>query len=264
MSCRESPSWLHWGIIRDTPPRNCSYDRKSLPLLNIYSHTSEGPRTTNQDCILHMQIPDRGLLCCVADGVGGNQGGETASKLATMVFERELRKKDVTLHDCAIIAHHDVLAMAASDENLLGMATTVTAVLIKEYSLTGINCGDSRTYVLRGNGLKQLSTDHSEVARLLEAGKLTKETALDYPRKNILDSAIGAHKPLIIQDFNFNLREKDRVILISDGVYSVISKKEIRDLSIMNKDINTFGEELVKLVVARKTGDNFSVVIVEV
>ncbi|MDE8559110.1 PP2C family protein-serine/threonine phosphatase [Pantoea vagans] len=233
-------------------------------MINIYSYTSEGPRSTNQDCILHTQIPDRGLLCCVADGVGGNQGGEIASKLATEVFERELTKPEVTLHDCAMIAHHDILKKASADGKLLGMATTVTAVLINGYSLAGINCGDSRTYLLRDNGLMQLSQDHSEVARLLASGKLTKESAVDYPRRHILESALGAHKPLTIQEFKYDLKDRDRIILISDGVYSVLSKKELRDLSVSNEAIEDFGEQVIKSVIAKKTADNFSILIVEI
>lgn len=231
---------------------------------NIYSHTSKGPRFSNQDCILHTQIPDRGLLCCVADGVGGNRGGEIASKLAVEVFERELRHTNVALSECVDIAHHEVLTQAASDETLLGMATTITSVLINEYNLEGVNCGDSRTYVLRGNGLKQLSVDHSEVARLLASGKLTKEAAVDYPRKNILDSAIGAHKPIQIQTFEFELQKNDRIVLMSDGIYSVVSKQDFRNLSLKNSTVKGLGESIVKLAEERNTADNFSLIIVEV
>lgn len=233
-------------------------------MINIYSHTSKGPRLSNQDCILHEQIPDRGLLCCVADGVGGNKGGETASKIAIEIFERELRRADICLSECVEIAHHEVLAQAASDETLSGMATTITSVLINGYNLKGVNCGDSRTYVLRGNGLKQLSIDHSEVARLVAMGKLSKEDAIDYPRKNILDSAIGAHKPIQIQSFEFQLLENDRIILMSDGIYSVIAKKDFRDLSLRHTDLKDLGESIINLAVERKTSDNYSLIIVQV
>jgi serine/threonine protein phosphatase PrpC len=233
-------------------------------LINIYAHSSKGPRATNQDYILHTQIPDRGLLCCVADGVGGNQGGETASRLAVDTFHNHLKDNKLSLNDCIYKAHAEVLEKASTDESLLGMATTLTAVVIDGYTLSGINCGDSRTYILRGNGLKQLSVDHSEVARLLKNGKLSKEEALDYPRKNVLDSAIGTHKPLQVQTFNFTLEPKDRVILMSDGVYSVVTKKDFRDLSKKFTSASKFGDEIISTAERRKTNDNYSIIIIDI
>jgi len=235
-----------------------------VPLINTYSFTSQGPRPTNQDCILLEQIPDLGLLCCVADGVGGNQGGETASKLAVGVFFEHVSNKQDNLKDCATEAHHIILQQAALDEKLLGMATTVASILVKGTELKGVNCGDSRVYLLRDNGLKQLSKDHTEVAKLLESGKLTKETAIDYPRKHILDSALGGHKALQIEEFSFELKDKDRVILITDGVYSVISKKEIRDLSLANNNLDDFCSAVINAVINRKTSDNFSLIAIEI
>ena len=236
-----------------------------MPLINHYSYTSPGPRTSNQDAILVEQLPLKGFLCCVADGVGGNQGGETASNLAIQVIAETMRNNNgSTLSDAIKFAHEKILIAGAADNFLSGMATTITTVLLQDGKLHGANCGDSRTYLLRGNGIKQLSYDHSEVARLLRSGKLTKEAAVDYPRKNILDSALGAKKELQIHEFEIDAQLGDRVVLLSDGVSSVVSKKDFRDLSKEHSSVNAYGECLMDLVEKRETKDNYSIIILEV
>ncbi|CAI0929247.1 Serine/threonine phosphatase stp [Serratia liquefaciens] len=234
-------------------------------MINLYSYTSQGPRPTNQDSILAQDIAGCGLLCCVADGVGGNQGGEVASKLALDVVLETLKNSNkTTLSEAFQTAHEKILAKANSDDSVRGMATTITAIVLEGSKLSGANCGDSRTYLLRGNGIQQLSKDHSEVARLLSTGKLTKETAVDYPRKNILDSALGAHKPLQIHEYESVLEPGDRVVLVSDGVSSVISKKDFRDISKRFPILTDFGSYLINLVNERETKDNYSLVMIEV
>lgn len=143
------------------------------------------------------------------------------------------------------------------------MASTVTVTKLIGNKLIGANCGDSRTYLLRGSGVKQLSYDHSEVARLLREGKLTKETAVDYPRKNILDSALGAHKPLQVHEFECNLQIGDRIALLSDGVSSVVSKR-FPDLSVKYNSLNEYGASVIELVESRETRDNYSLIIFEI
>lgn len=234
-------------------------------MINVYSFTSAGPRVTNQDSILVFDIPNRGLLCCVADGVGGNQGGETASKMAVDIISQTLTQNPtLTLSEAIIIAHESILSIADKNESLSGMATTITAVIINDNTLELINCGDSRAYILRGNGLQQLSQDHSEVARLLKEGRLTPETAIDYPRKNILESALGAHKPLQLHEIKFNLELHDRVVLMSDGVSSVVNKKEFRDLSKKYINLNEFGTALTNYTETKGTNDNYSLIIAQI
>ncbi len=235
-------------------------------MISQYKYTSQGPRTTNQDAILVEHMPGSGLLCCVADGVGGNQGGETASHLALKVISETIRDGNgvITVAESIKVAHDAILNAAKNDELLTGMASTVTVVLLNNEQLYGANCGDSRTYLLRGNGIKQLSCDHSEVARLLRNGKLTKQDAIDYPRKNILDSALGAQKNLQIHEFEINCLPGDRIALLSDGISSVVSKKDFRDLSKQHNSLEDFGKSLINLVKERETKDNYSLIVLEV
>ena len=236
-----------------------------MPLINKFAYTSPGPRTQNQDAILVECLPSANLLCCVADGVGGNLGGETASRLALDIISATLRSDgNVSLHEAINSADEAIKNAAREDDKLTGMATTVTAIKLLGTKLLGANCGDSRAYLLRGRGLMQLSYDHSEVARLLREGKLTKEAAVDYPRKNILDSALGASKPLQIHDFQIDLMGGDRIAILTDGVSSVVSTKDFRDLSLKNQLLDDYGSSIINLVEHRGTRDNYSLILIEI
>lgn len=232
--------------------------------MQFFTYTSQGPRPSNQDCMSIAQIKDLGVLLCVADGVGGNKGGEVASQLAIKTFISCVENENFSMSEAMAAAHEKILEAAKENEDLTGMATTFTAVLISNNRLCGIHCGDSRAYVLRENGIKQLSHDHSEVAKYLREGKLTKEDALVYPRKNILYSALGSHKDLVIDEFDFSLRTRDRVVVLTDGFYGVVPKKMFRDISLASKDIQKFGDNLVDYIESIDTTDNYTIAAVEI
>ena len=128
------------------------------------------------------------------------------------------------------------------------MASTFTGCSIENLRLNGVHCGDSRLYILRGNGLKQLSEDHSEVAKLLRKGKLSAKEAINYPRRNVLYSAIGAGESIEIQDFEFSLQPKDRILLLTDGVSGVVSKKQVRDLVCQIEEKVIFKKQLLAII----------------
>lgn len=231
--------------------------------MKTFLYTSKGPRPNNQDSVLVSEIDGVGLLLCVADGVGGNNGGEVASKTAVDSFYDQIVDGETSMEAAVEDVHKKIRSISDSHPELSGMATTFTAALIKEDELHGVHCGDSRLYVLRGNGLKQLSQDHSEVARYIREGKLTKEEALVYPRKNIIYSALGSQRELVIDSFDFSLRKKDRIMLLTDGVSNFISKKTIRDLSVATDDVSELGNNILSCINNSNVNDNYTFVIAE-
>lgn len=226
-----------------------------------YEFTDKGPRVENQDSC-YLKYEDGFLIAAAADGVGGNNGGAVASRMAIELLIDGLGR-NLTLADCLLHAHKEIVNCSSKDEALRGMATTLTAVVCKEGVLSGVHCGDSRAYIFRGNGVKQLTKDHTEVAKLLAEGRLTREAAINYPRKNILDSALGTHKELRFQEFEFELHSGDRLILATDGVYSELSKKDLVLISKAEIDFTGFCEAVISRVAEAGPTDNYTLVGVE-
>jgi protein phosphatase len=233
-------------------------------VIEYSSYTSEGPRAKNQDALLILDLVGGGLLVCVADGVGGNQGGEIASQMAINVFSDSVINNNLSLRDSLTKSHEALISHASQNPELSGMATTFTAAIVTKQSVVGVHCGDSRAYLIRGKGLKQLTTDHSEVAKLLADGRITKEDALTYPRKNVLTSALGTHKELLINEFQFDLVNNDRLLFLSDGYYGAVSKREFRDISLKSQSISNLVDNTKKQLEINTTNDNYTIAAVEI
>lgn len=229
--------------------------------MQTYSFTDAGPRTENQDSFCIERF-DLGVLAAVADGVGGQQGGSWAS---SFVIEKMLDafKNNLPLDSALLSAHSGLLDAGQEDEKLDGMATTLTCVRLNGLACVGVHCGDSRAYVLRGNGIKQLTIDHTELANLLARGKISKEDAINYPRKNILTSALGSRKNFNYQKFEFLFEPGDRLMLLTDGIYSCVNKREIQKMSRMHDDLDLFCVAVIDFVKKGGPTDNFTVVAVQ-
>ena len=226
--------------------------------LEKYKFTAIGPRSENQDAV--DVIGDVRLVACVADGVGGSNCGSRASSESVREFIATVDENNIS-HFIPNM-HEKILSIQKDSVECSGMATTFTGCIVHDGIVRGVHVGDSRCYLLRGNGIKQLTTDHTEVNRLLMAGKLTKQEALEYARKHILESAIGASAPLENQGFNFELLPKDRLLLLTDGTHGIITKRDFRDLSVKHPHARDFYDSLVELHSKRKLTDNASFVLI--
>lgn len=233
-------------------------------MITQHEFTSKGPRASNQDYVVVDELPSRGFFASVADGVGGNRGGEIASKTASMAVVAALKEGVGDLDECFRVADAKLKELSQNDPALASMATTLTCILISQLRLTGAHVGDCRVYILRRNGIRQLTEDHTEAAKLVRAGSLQKHEAYSHPYRNLLYSALGSAKNLIVEPFTFDLLPKDRILLMSDGVYSVVSKRTFRDISVTNSDFQSFFDSVLASIEARKPNDNFSIVALEV
>ena len=233
-------------------------------LIEYFEYTDKGSRALNEDAI-KVVVNDLGCLACIADGVGGAGCGELASKTAIdSVFHYYSNRKGEDLRGAVISAHLRVKELQNKSPEYKNMATTLTCCYIEENKLQGIHVGDSRLCILRGNGIKQLTEPHTEAYRLYKSGKLKFDAINDYPRKHIIESAIGINRELIIQEFEFKLEFNDKIILTTDGVLDVISKVEFRDLSKEYSDIKKFGEAVVDCLKGKKVTDNISFIALKI
>jgi PPM family protein phosphatase len=192
-----------------------------------------GPRSKNEDYLDCWIAPTGETLACIADGLGGMGGGDIASRLAVKEFRRFLASKEINTKSMieATRSAHEAIKSAQGLQQMSRMATTFTALAILEHSVLGVHCGDTRATIARRNGIKRLTKDHSEGQRLFEAGKLTKEELATYPRKHILESALGDSDYPRIETFNFDLELEDRIFLTTDGVHNLVRLKEMQRLS---------------------------------
>ncbi|WP_131401405.1 MULTISPECIES: protein phosphatase 2C domain-containing protein [Bacteria] len=237
--------------------------------MNPLYFTAKGPRSSNEDSYL-IQPLERGMLLIVADGLGGHKGGKYASHYATINFLERLQSIDDIgirpLENILKKIHEELINLGLENNELYGMGTTLTCAYIdSENKLLGVHTGDSRAYLLRGNGLIQLTTDHTEAQKLFDEGLISKDEFLNYPRKNILVSALGAKSNrLLVDSFEYQLQAKDRLLLSSDGFYASITKKEIRDVSVKFDEFSEFFFDVLSYVRQTEPTDNYSVVGIQV
>jgi len=231
-------------------------------MIKIFQFTDRGSRENNEDSIKTFENPDF-TAACVADGVGGQKCGKLASETVVEFFAERVESFETDLQNIINKAHERVKSLQNENLECKSMATTFTGCMINGLILKGIHIGDSRLCILRGNGIKQLTESHTEVIRLVKNKKLRIEDVETYPRKHILESAIGVNGELLVQRFEFNLEVADRILLTSDGVHDIITKVEFRDLSKKTSEIKKFGDSIIKLLSQKKIQDNISFIILE-
>ncbi len=224
-----------------------------------YGYTNQGPHPENQDAFDFLDNGTGIAVACIADGVGGASYGKEASEIAVKNFLKNAFNSNLDLTDVVVEIHNQIVLKAASLNCEGQMLTTFTGCVVENGKLTGVHSGDTRLYLLRDNGIKQLTNDQTEVARLVRSGKLSVEDSYSYPRRHILESALGVSVLPLIDHFEHEMLEGDRVLLTTDGVHEIVSKKRIRDLSLASECI----EDLVKLIVKEVEdfgpNDNFTI-----
>ena len=194
-------------------------------------------REQNQDAFQLEQLDRHTLLCVVCDGMGGAKSGNVASSLAVDVFTQEIKRSwnpdmdeerlDQMLSGAVKLANFTVYDQAQQFEEFMGMGTTLVAALIHGKQVTFVNVGDSRGYCVDGDGIRQVTTDHSLVQMMVARGELTPERAKTYPGKNVITRAIGTEPVVDCDIFHKKLDKGDCVLLCTDGLSNMIDDQEI-------------------------------------
>ena len=181
------------------------------------------------------QLLRKGRLAIVADGMGGHEGGQEASRIAVGAIEQTYAAAaDGDPQDVLVAgfraAHERIRQYAAAHPALVGMGTTATAVVLLPAQLLFAHVGDSRLYLVRGSFISRLTHDHSYVARLVESGVITAEEADRHPQRHILTAALGAGPEAEpeVGPAPIPLGTGDVVVLCSDGLWSLLEDEEIR------------------------------------
>lgn len=238
--------------------------------MRTYSITDIGKkRSSNQDFVYASDQPVGNLsnLLIVADGMGGHNAGDIASRctVESMVdyIEKADEKRPIPLLSMSIHQANDlVMEKAKSDRALEGMGTTVVAATIKEDYLYIANVGDSRLYLI-DQEIQQVTRDHSLVEEMIRLGELKRKDARSYPDRNVITRAVGVHSPVKIDFFDVKLEAGDRILLCSDGLTNMVEDEDIFRIIKKSGSLREAAQKLVNE--ANKNGgkDNISVVLAE-
>lgn len=228
-------------------------------------------RESNQDSFYVSQPSETTGLYIVADGMGGYNGGDIASRLAVTAAKNyiesnfikvEHNKEELQKLVKNAIEYANMVVYEKSLENkeLEGMGTTIEIVLAYNNRVYIGHIGDSRIYRIRKNFIRKLTVDDSYVQKLVKDGTITKEEAVNHPKKNMLTKALGCTsfvEPVVsVKGF---LKE-DIIVITSDGLTNMVSEDEI--YNIVTTDLENSAEELVKKANDAGGIDNITVVVV--
>ncbi|MBU5482730.1 Stp1/IreP family PP2C-type Ser/Thr phosphatase [Clostridium sp. MSJ-11] len=225
-------------------------------------------RSVNEDSVGHFKN-DNFAIYIVADGMGGHNAGEIASKLAVDSIIDSLKKLD-SIEDGgklleSSIEHANSLIYKHSREksNLSGMGTTITACLVYGDEMVIGNVGDSRCYIInKENNIIKITKDHSLVQQLLDDGSITEEEAVVHPNKNIITRALGTNPSILVDIFVINLKDIRKVLLCTDGLTNDVTPNQIYDI-IMKNNCCDASKLLVELSKEKGGRDNISVIVFE-
>lgn len=197
-------------------------------------------RTFNEDSVGYYEDDNLGIYI-VADGMGGHNAGEVASKLAKeTIIEYILNHKDESsereiLRTAIDVANLKIYREGILNDNCKGMGTTVVVAFIRRDNLTIANIGDSRAYILKNGELIKVTKDHSLVQELLDNGTITKEEAQNHPNKNVITRAVGTNSVVEADYYELDINTISKVVLCSDGLTNEVTDKDILKVIISNE-----------------------------
>jgi protein phosphatase len=248
-----------------------------LPGLQVVVRTDLGNvRQNNEDTGLYYRIADekvireKGCLLMVADGMGGHQAGEVASRMASEIIIREYfnPKRDNSieknLRKAFATANTRILQAASSNAAQQGMGTTCTALILAGTEIHFAHVGDSRAYLYKKDKLSRITEDHTYVQELVRSGEISAHEADTHPRRNILTNAMGTKPEMKVDAGRFNqlFEPGDRLMLCSDGLYDYLNDDEIAAF-LGGSDLTTVAEQMIATAKKRGGHDNITIVLAQ-
>lgn len=234
--------------------------------LDTAAVTDKGPRRSrNEDRFLVRELADGSVLLLVADGMGGESGGDVAAQVVVDILAR-FPGADGKGHEPLVAALHEaddrIRALADEDPEHEGMGTTATVVLYGQGSAHWAHVGDSRLYHLHRGRLRQVTTDHRFIQEFLDDGSLTPEQAATHPFRNVLEQCVGCSE-VSPDGGSFPVADGDRLLLCSDGLTRYLDDGEIGTSLATQAPAGTVAETLIRTAIDRGGRDNVTVIVAE-
>jgi len=233
-----------------------------------YARTDRGRvRETNQD---YYYQDDEHHLYIVADGMGGHNAGDMASRLCVKSivahYEPQTKEQGIEAYERHLLdlmrrSNETVYKASLENSDFSGMGTTVVLVAIFEEKGLIFSVGDSRVYHVRLGDIEQLTTDHTLVQALFDNGDISFEEMRNHPQKNVITRAVGTDYEALVDSCVVELQEKDRLILCSDGLTTYLGDEELAQKSQL--DLQDAVETCVDLALKRGGKDNITALFIE-
>lgn len=221
-------------------------------------------REVNEDSVLSKKEIS---LWVVADGMGGYEAGDVASKMLVDALD-EIKLGDSIASNIENIEQTvlDVNQQIIEHSNLVfeGRVFGSTVVLVYLYENLGFVfwAGDSRLYRLRDNVLKTITRDHSQLQEMLDSNLLLPEEIENYPDHNVITRAVGAEEILMLDFLAFNIKEDDKFLLCSDGLYNAVNDNELQSI-LNNGSIHLNSKQLIEAALENGASDNVSFILIQ-
>lgn len=214
-------------------------------------------------------------IFAMADGMGGHNKGEVASKLAVDNILKFLKENLLQHNSIKIDYIDDIIKQAYNSVNSIiykqsmngvefyGMGTTLTTVIIYKDNLYVANVGDSRCYHLQNDIMKKITVDHSVVEELLRANIITESEAKNHPRRNHITRAMGTDAMVLVDIFKSKLKKDDRILLATDGLTGCVDDCDIKEIIEKDNNLDVLSEELINMANEASGKDNVSVILIK-
>lgn len=222
-----------------------------------------GTRSSNEDSCAYWWAGGV-FFAAVADGLGGMPGGEEASRAVVAWLRRRAapaRASADGLAELLVESHRELQRLQRRDAGHASMATTLTVASVRDGELAVAHCGDTRCYLVARDAASQVTEDHSEAQRLFKAGLLTADELAKYPRKHILESALGIPGEPTVQRLERRVDEGDWLVLASDGAYNRLEPGDLSAIGKAAHGAEAFADECRNLIEARGPQDNYTMIV---
>ncbi|NLL63175.1 MAG: Stp1/IreP family PP2C-type Ser/Thr phosphatase [Ruminococcaceae bacterium] len=240
--------------------------------MRILSKTDVGrKRSSNQDSYAAGEFQNGVAWAVVCDGMGGNAGGNIASSTAvksiaeriTSGYRDKMTSSSIKNLLVAAItnANYEIFDLAKTNEEMVGMGTTVVVAIVTNNAAYIAHAGDSRAYLVSKSKIKQITKDHSLVQDMVEKGEISPDEAKTHPRKNLITRALGVDEEVKVDFTVEDMNEEDVLLICTDGLTNFVDTTDIYRTICDAKD-SDFAETLVNMANENGGGDNITVVAV--
>ncbi|MGL6105343.1 Stp1/IreP family PP2C-type Ser/Thr phosphatase [Romboutsia sp.] len=246
-------------------------------IYSCISHIGKVRKNNEDYCKGEIIDTERGSIgiFALADGMGGHNKGEVASKLAVENIICFLKENLLQSNNIKIDYVDDIIKQAYNNVNSIihkksmedlefeGMGTTLTTAILYKDNLYVANVGDSRCYLFQDDKLEKITVDHSIVEELIRAHVITEEEAKTHPRRNHITRAMGTDEMVIVDIFKRKLNRGDRILLASDGLTGFVDDFLIKEIIEKEDEIEILSEQLINIANDISGRDNISVILIE-